>query len=1002
MDATKRPRGDQRHASRERTTAHVCAALALFLLITATTAEAQLSSLEAEGVRFVYSEGAESHLLPHVARTLLNSLAFQKKLFGFEPSDEISLLLTDLSDAGNATASSVPRNGVIVDVAPLNFAFETIAANDRMNVIMNHELVHIAAMDQATRRDRMFRRVFGGKVLPVAEQPESILYFFLTSPRVAAPRWYHEGIAVFLDTWMAGGLGRAQSGYDEMVFRAMVKDGTPFYDPLGLVSEGTKIDFQLQMNSYLYGTRFMTWLARRYGPERLVAWVARHEGSRGYYAAQFRQVFGTSLERAWAAWMADEHTFQSANLAAIRRHPLTTAADITSRALGSISRAYLDASGRTMYAAFNYPGVVAHIGAISLESGSIERLIDIKGPVPFTVTSLAFDPAGTLFYTTDNGGHRDLLSLDVATGRAVVLQKDLRIGDLAFNHADGSLWGIRHLGGICTLARIAPPYRDWKQIVTFPYGTVVYDLDISPDGTQVVASFGEISGRQEVRVLSVAALLKGDETPVARFDFGTAVPNNFVFSSDGRFLYGSSYYTGVSNIFRYEIATGQLDAMSNSETGFFRPVPIGGDELIVFRYTGQGFVPARIAAKPVNDLSNITFLGERLAEEHPIVKDWMLGSPAAIPYETIPKRAGTYRIAGSLRPESFYPILQGYKDAVAIGLRATFSDPLQLNRLSVATAYSPDGGLPTEERIHVRADYTRHDWRGRFEWNGADFYDLFGPTKTSRKGYAVHAGHRTTLIFDEPRRMHLDVDGFMAGNLDRLPEYQNVPASVSSVVGLAATLSSTNVRTSLGGVDEEKGTRWTARISSAYVQNDVVPKLMGTFDHGIALPVRHSSVWLRHAAGFSPTHDDNPFASFYFGGFGNNYVDRLDEKRYRAAASFPGVGINEIGGPNFIKSMIEWNLPPWRFRRMGTPGLHVTWARPAVFATALASSSVRLAEEPVSRGRRTLANIGAQVDLRISALSTLDLTLSIGGAVAIEQGSHPRREAMVSLKVLRQ
>ena len=61
---------------------------------------------------------------------------------------------------------------------------------------------------------------------------------------------------------MAGGLGRAQSGYDEMVFRSMVSDGAPFYDPLGLVSEGTKIDFQLQINSYLYGTRFMTWLAR--------------------------------------------------------------------------------------------------------------------------------------------------------------------------------------------------------------------------------------------------------------------------------------------------------------------------------------------------------------------------------------------------------------------------------------------------------------------------------------------------------------------------------------------------------------------------------------------------------------------------------------------------------------------------------------------------------------------------------------------------------------------
>ena len=137
-------------------------------------------------------------------------------------------------------------------------------------------------MDQAARPDRRFRRLFGGKVAPVHEQPESILYFFLTTPRVAAPRWYHEGIAVFVDTWMAGGLGRAQGGYDEMVFRSMVRDDTPFYDPLGLVSEGTRIDFQVEVNSYLYGTRFMTWLARRYSPGQLIDWVSRRDGSRGY------------------------------------------------------------------------------------------------------------------------------------------------------------------------------------------------------------------------------------------------------------------------------------------------------------------------------------------------------------------------------------------------------------------------------------------------------------------------------------------------------------------------------------------------------------------------------------------------------------------------------------------------------------------------------------------------------------------------------------------------
>ena len=80
-----------------------------------------------------------------------------------------------------------------------------------------------------------------------------------------------------METWMSGGLGRAQGGYDEMVFRAMVRDDVPFYDPLGLVSKGIRSDFQVGANAYLYGTRFMTWLAYRYTPEKVVAWIRRDE-----------------------------------------------------------------------------------------------------------------------------------------------------------------------------------------------------------------------------------------------------------------------------------------------------------------------------------------------------------------------------------------------------------------------------------------------------------------------------------------------------------------------------------------------------------------------------------------------------------------------------------------------------------------------------------------------------------------------------------------------------
>src|SRR4030095_5868979 len=122
---------------------------------------------------------------------------------------------------------------------------------------INHEWPHVATLDAGNQRDAFWREFLAGKPMPIQEHPESILYNYLTAPRNNVPRWYAEGSAVFFETWMAGGLGRAQGGYDEMVFRAKVRDNEKLYSPLGLESEGIAIDFMIGANDYLYGTRVL-------------------------------------------------------------------------------------------------------------------------------------------------------------------------------------------------------------------------------------------------------------------------------------------------------------------------------------------------------------------------------------------------------------------------------------------------------------------------------------------------------------------------------------------------------------------------------------------------------------------------------------------------------------------------------------------------------------------------------------------------------------------------
>jgi len=247
--------------------------LCFFLLALASLAGAAeenplgMSYDESEDLHLIYFDSL-SFMTPHTVRTFTNSIAWQKKMFGWVPSQRTTVLLKDLSDYGNATAIVAPRSRLLFDIAPQSRAFETNPASERMYSLMNHELIHIAAGDVAAGEDRSWRRFFFGKVSPNPDHPESLLYSYLTIPRYTAPRWMIEGIAVFAETWMNGGIGRAQGGYDEMVFREMVRDNVTFYDPLSLVSRGVRVEFNNVASAYLYGTRFITWLAYAHTPER--------------------------------------------------------------------------------------------------------------------------------------------------------------------------------------------------------------------------------------------------------------------------------------------------------------------------------------------------------------------------------------------------------------------------------------------------------------------------------------------------------------------------------------------------------------------------------------------------------------------------------------------------------------------------------------------------------------------------------------------------------------
>jgi len=954
----------------------------------------------------VYYEPGESDLLPHITQSFLAGLANHKRVWGYVPNDGLTVYLRDWQDGGNAETLWVPKNLIGVDVAPTYYPYETISSADRFEEMAVHELTHLAITDRASPEDYRWRHFFHGKVEVDSSHPETLLYYYLTVPRGTMPRWYSEGAAVFMETWMMGGVGRAQGGYDEMVFRAMVQDGAKFYDPLGLVSKGDAIDFQTAANDYLYGTRFMDYLAFTYGPDRLLAWWRRDAGSRRYYADQFQQVFGLSLNESWRRWVEFEHAYQRKNLQSVHGHPLTESHDLTHRDLGAVSRIYPSKDGSKLYMAVRYPGQVAHLVALSRRDGSVTTLAEIKGSKGYTVTSLAYDPqTETLFFTTNNSAsYRNLEALDLRTGKRRMLFPAARIGDIVFNPVDRSLWGLRFAnGGRNVLVRLPFPYDEWHRLYTFAPDEQAFDLDLSPDATLASVSVSGHGPRigaphvTQVRVIRTDALVHGDATPLHTLTMGSAVPEGFVFSPDGRYLYGSSYYTGVSNIYRYELATEKLDAVSNAALGFFHPLPLGDSRLIVLRYSAKGFVPTQIEAQPTEDLSSVTFLGEQVAEKYPEVQKWVEQVPSTIPYESHIVRQGPYRPLNQLSFDSLIPMVQGYLNSVAIGANARFSDPTGFDWAKVDASYSPDDSVPSKQRLHVMITAHIPEWTAGAEWNRADFYDLFGPTKRSLPGYNGYLSYDHFLTFDPPQTLDFAAKAAFYGDLVTLPGFQNVLSPYSNLATFEARITSVDTRRSPGAVDAETGTTWSLRAHAYAAPGEFVPRITGTFDVGFPLPLNHSSIWLRTAASVSSGAREDPLANAYLGGFGNNYVDsgaNGSVQRYRDPLSMPGFDLDALSGKSVAKAMLEWCLPPVRFEAVGSPGFYLSWARPELFATALETDFNN------ATFRQQAYNVGGQLDLQLHVMHRWPMMLSVGLARGFEGGGFGRTEFMLSLQVL--
>ena len=344
------------------------AIVVLFLTICLRSeADAQWYEKESKHFKVIYRE-SHSYLVGHILESAELALDRLHTLFRYTPHEKIVINTYDVNDYGAASATSVPRNYIWLDLAPMEPGYENIPYTERIRWLLTHELVHIVVNDLATNAESFNRALFS-KVAPEQVEPLSILYSILTNFSRYTPRWHQEGIAVFLETWLSGGFGRALGNFDEMYFRSLVDEGKEFPNDINLETILPHRSFLVEANYYVYGGRFAMYLAKRFDPDKLLAWYTAYPSD--FYltfTTKFKNVFGVDFDDAWDEFVRAEKAFQEENLSALKASPLTPYHRLTTFPNGSVSQPHLDADGNTIYWGEHRPHFLGNIQRFNLKT----------------------------------------------------------------------------------------------------------------------------------------------------------------------------------------------------------------------------------------------------------------------------------------------------------------------------------------------------------------------------------------------------------------------------------------------------------------------------------------------------------------------------------------------------------------------------------------------------------------------------------------------------------
>ena len=438
--------------------------------------------------------------------------------------------------------------------------------------------------------------------------------------------------------------------------------------------------------------------------------------------------------------------------------------------------------------------------------------------------------------------------------------------------------GVRHADGLATLVRIPYPYNAWYEVHTFPYGVVPYDLDISPDGRLLSASMAEVNGDQFLRVWELDDVLR------RRPEAARRVPLRPVGARELRLLARRPLPL------RQQLLHGRVehlplrgrDRRTSRRCRMPRPAssgrcrwPTAGSSCSTTR-PKDSFRRSSSRSR-IEDVSAIKFLGAELVAKYPVVKTWQVAPPSAVDEEKLITRARAVHALAKLALANAFPVCRATRTRPGSAITSTSTIRCCFANLGVTAAYTPDRqAVSGDERGHVEVT-------GRYPvLAGQPVVEPLGFLRPLRSDEAQPQGlrrqDRLRRLPDLRRAAQADAglrprvlrqDRHAAERAER--RHARSRGCSTAQVGLALHRRAPLARRCRRREGHRLGHRRQGEPAST---TSTPTQVRGGFDYGFPLPLPPLVALAAQRRQASASGDrDNPVANFYFGGFGNNYVD---------------------------------------------------------------------------------------------------------------------------------